>query len=512
MRALLAALPLLLCFSASAQAAPSAVPPCGEYRPDSDYAPLLSFAGNSVSAHDREGFRTSDAWRYRIDGDTLWMRHADSALLDGYRIEAEGERLVLLPGELRSEPVTYTRHAPAVCVPTGGAGVAIAPEGTPKADQDRLACAAGDIQACVDRLLYDEQTPPEQRIARLEAYCRRDASPYACEEWTKALAPEDPSPVLYLFRTAPVTAPELAALRVGCDEVRSAKACTSLAEQHWIAGRYASARDTLAQACEWRLSAQACKHAQGLKVLELADAPPRRKPQQPCGTYASGEGELFDVFRFDEERAVAASADGEPTMRYRLREDQVLVRHDKGDDFVLRWLDEDTLVGMDNWTRYTVYLRGQPATCKPVPMPIASDRIIETPYRVDQCALADPGGNEACCARGSMSSCMGAGHGAALSGDWKRAAAYYDKVCAMHVREGCGNVVTAYHNSGDEQLLTGIRKVCHDEPRSVACEELDLANAAAVGQKQLEREVEQSLRELLEKLPAEGEGEAPSEE
>ncbi|SFL13754.1 hypothetical protein [Lysobacter sp. cf310] len=505
MRALLAVLPLLLCFSAPARAA---VPPCGEYRPDDEYAPLLSFAGNSVSARDRQGFVSTSAWRYRIDGDTLLMRHADSPLLDVYRIEADGERLVLQPDRMRSQALTYRRSAPAVCVPTLGAGVANAPQGTPEAEQDRLACAAGDIQACVGELAYDRETPDDQRAKRLEAYCRQDASPYACEEWAKALAPKDPNAPLYLFRTAAVSAPELAALRAGCREARSAKACTALAEQDWIAGRYASARDTLVAACEWRLDAQACEHAQGLKVIALSDAPARRKPQQPCGTYASGAGGLFDVFRFGDDRAVAASSDGEATMRYRLREDQVLVRHDKGDDFVLRWLGDDTLVGMDDWTRFTVYLRGMPETCAAVPLPIASDRIIETPYRVDHCALAAGASVEACCASGSMSACMGAGHTAALGGDWARAAGYYDRVCAMHVREGCGNVVEAYHNSGDDQLLAGIRKVCHDEPRSVACEELDLASAATITRKQLERDVEQSLRELLERVPAEAQEEA----
>lgn len=504
MRALFAALPLLLCFSAPAWAA---VPPCGEYEPDDEYAPLLSFAGNSVSARDREGYLATSAWRYRIDGDMLWMRHADSAQLDGYRIEADGERLVLPADDMRSEATTYRRRQPAVCVPSLGAGVARAPQGTPDSDRDRLACAAGDIQACVSQLAYDRGTPDEQRAQRLEAYCRQDASPYACEEWAKALAPKDPNAPLYLFRTAAVSAPELAALRVGCRDARSAKACTALAEQDWIAGRYAGARDTLAHACQWRLDAQACKHAQGLKVIALSDAPPRRKPQQPCGTYASGEGGLFDVFRFGDERAVAASSDGEPTMRYRLREDQVLVRHDKGDDFVLRWLGDDTLVGMDDWTRFTVYLRGVPETCAALPLPVASDRIIETQYSVDHCALAAGASVEGCCASGSMSSCMGAGHAAALSGDWVRAAGYYDRVCAMHVREGCGNVVEAYHNSGDDKVLAGIRKVCRDEPRSVACEELDLASAAAINRKQMEREVEQSLRELLERVPSEG-GEA----
>lgn len=503
MRALIAALPLLLCFSMPAWAA---VPPCGEYEPDNDYAPLLSFAGNGVSARDRQGYVDAAAWRYRIEGDTLWMRHADNALLDGYRIEADGERLVLPADRMRSEALTYKRRAPAVCVPTLGAGVARAPEGTPEADQDRLACAAGDIQACVGQLAYDHQMPAEQRAQRLEAYCRDEASPYACEEWVKALAPADPNAPLYLFRTAAVSAPQLAALRVGCRQARSAKACTALAEQDWIAGRYASARDTLVDACQGRLDAQACKHAQGLKVIALSDAPARRKPQQPCGTYASGEGGLFDVFRFGDDRAVAASSDGEPTMRYRLREDQVLVRHDKGDDFVLRWLGDDTLVGMDDWTRFTVYLRGVPETCAALPLPVASDRIIEQPYRVDHCALSDPDGIEACCSRGSMSACMGIGHTAAMRGDWAGAAGYYDRVCAMHVREGCGNVVEAYHNSGDDKLLAGIRKVCKDEPRSVACEELDLASAAAMNQKQLEREVEQSLREILERLPADEDG------
>ena len=111
-----------------------------------------------------------------------------------------------------------------------------------------------------------------------------------------------------------------------------------------------------------------------------------------------------------------------------------------------------------------------------------------------------------------MSACMVAGHTAALSGDWVRAAGYSDRVCAMHVREGCGNVVEAYHNSGDDKLLAGIRKVCHDEPRSVACEELDLASAAAINRKQMERELEQSLREVLERIPTEQPETEPSAE
>lgn len=512
MRAFLAAWPLLLCSLWSPLPAAAAAPaPCGEYVPEDEYAPLLSFAGNTVIAHDREGYRDPAAWRYRIDGDTLSMRRADSDLLETYRIEADG-RLVLQADRMRSEPVTYRLREPAVCVPTGGAGVALAPAGTPDNQQSKLACKAGDVQSCVSELAMDRDTPQAQRAAQLETYCRRDASPYACDEWAKALKPEDPGAPLYLFRTQPAAPAVLDALRVACRDARAPKSCEGLAEQDWIAGRFAAARETLRYACQWKLSSEMCKPLAELNDVALTDTAARRAPRQPCGTYASAKGGLFDVFRFGDEHGAAIGNEGELGLRYRLRDDQVLVRHDKGDDFVLRWLDDDTLLGMDDWTRYTVYRRGVAAQCAPVKMPIASDRMIETPYRVDHCALTDPGGADACCRRGSASACMGAGHIAAMKNDWTGAAGYYDRVCAMHVREGCGNVVAAYHNTGDEKLLAGIRKVCHDEPRSVACEELELANAAAVNQKQLEREVEQSLRELLERLPTEEAGEAPSEE
>ncbi|RDZ26732.1 hypothetical protein [Lysobacter silvisoli] len=507
MRAPLAAWPLLLCLLAAPAAA--AVPPCGEYAPDDDYAPLLSFAGNRVSAHDRAGNLDPAAWRYRIDGDRLSMRRADSDLLDTYRIHADG-RLVLEPDEFRKEPLTYTRRDEAVCVPTLGAGVALAPPGTPEQGRRAAACAGGDVQSCVAQMMIDPEGSPQQRSQRLQTYCRQERSPYACEAWAESLKPDDPTAPLYLFRTVALPAPVLAALRVGCREADAPKACTQSAEQDWIAGRFASARETLRYACERRLGGDACKPLADLNDLALRDDAPARTPQQPCGTYASAQESLFDVFRFGDAHAAAVGNDGELSLLYRLRDDQVLVRHDKGDDFILRWFDGDTLLGMDDWTRYTVYRRGVPAQCAAVKLPIPGARAIETPYRVDTCALSDPGGAEACCRRGSLSACIGAGHSAALSGDWKRAAGYYDRVCAQHVREGCGNVVAAYHNSGDERLLAGIRQVCKDEPRSVACEELELASAAAVTRKQLEREVADSLQQLLQGVPAEDK--APKDE
>lgn len=484
----------------------AAAPPCGSYTTD-DSTDRLVFEGSRVELRDEDGFRSDfSPYAYRVEGDTLWLRSADSSLLQTYSIGSDGS-LVQQADRFDKGGTVYKRVAKAQCQPASVQVVAVAPlEGKQHRD-DQRDCALGDVQSCVAVIDFDHSLAPAQSAAKLETYCRRDRSPYACKQWVKALSAEEAGAPIYMFRTERVSEAGLAALRVSCRDIGDGKACASLADQQWLAGRYADARDSFAFACDGKLSKEACKRVEELSGLSLRNDAPRQSPRQPCGSYASvdSESSLFGLFRFGDGQGATVSEEGEFDMRYRLREDEVLVRHDKGDDFVLRWLDADTLIGMDEWTRYKSYRRSEPAQCEAIAMPVAGKQVRETPYKVDHCALTDPGGGAACCAKGSMSACMGEGHMAALDNYWAKAAGFYDKVCAMHVREGCGNLVAAYHNTGDDKLLAGIRKVCADTPDSVACEELQLASPQQVEEKRLERELSQELQKLLQEGAKDGE-------
>lgn len=490
----------------------AATPPCGSYSTD-DSSDRLIFEGSRVELRDEDGFVSDfSPYGYRVEGDTLWLRAGDSNLLKTYRIESDG-RLVQQADRFDSGGTVYKQVAKGQCQPAATPVVAVAPlEGKERGD-DQRDCALGDVQSCVAAIEYDHGLAPAQRAAKLEPHCRRDRSAYACKQWVKALSAGQDGDPIYMFRTERVSEAGLAALRLSCREIGHGEACAALADQQWLAGRYADARDSFAFACDGKRSKDACKRVQELSGLDLRNDPPRQSPRQPCGSYASvdSESSLFGQFRFGDGQGATVSEEGEFDMRYRLREDEVLVRHDKGDDFVLRWLDADTLVGMDDWTRYKSYRRSEPAQCEAIALPVAGKPLRETPYQVDHCALTDPGGAAACCAKGSMSACMGEGHMAALANDWAKAARSYDKVCAMHVREGCGNLVAAYHNTGDDKLLAGIRKVCADTPDSVACEELQLASPQQVEQKRLEREMAQELQKMLQEAGKDGEAPPASE-
>ncbi|MEI2457104.1 hypothetical protein [Lysobacter firmicutimachus] len=490
---ILRAIPLLLCF-ALAPSAFAADAPCGTYDSGEEYDGTLSFDGERAIAHDREGFVSPQGpYRYRIDGDRVRVRNADSTLSTEYKLLPDGD-LERQPSLFEPQPKRLKRVKAATCAAHRNDGVAYAAG----QDNDSAAdCAAGDVQSCVDVLSYDPEGKQPDRLRKLERHCREDRSPYACEVWAKALTPSEADAPLVMFRTDALSPASIAALRIACDDIGSGGACESLAEQEWIAGRYASTRAISQSTCDRRLSKNACDRAARWTGTALRDAPPRQSPRQPCGWYVSDDGSLFGGLRFDDGNA-ALSEDDAATMPYRLREDEVLVRHDKGDDFVLRWIDADTLVGQDDWTRYHVYRRARAGQCAPIALPQPGSKLRETAYKVDQCALTEPGGAEACCARGSMSACMGIGHVAALGGDWKGAAAAYDKVCAMHVREGCGNVVSAYLNAGDDALLAGIRKVCAEHSDSVACEELRMATPERATEKQLERELGEALQQALQ--------------
>jgi len=510
MRRTRAVWPLVLSLlSLPALAAP---PPCGSYATD-DSPDRLIFDGSRVELRDEEGFLSEfSPYAYRVEGDTLWLRSADSSLLKTYKIESDG-RLIQQADRFDNGGEVYRQVAKGQCQPASVQVVAVAPlEGKQHRD-DQQDCALGDVQSCVAVIDFDHTLAPAQSAAKLETYCRRDRSPYACKQWVKTLSAEEAGAPIYMFRTERVSEAGLAALRVSCRDIGDGKACASLADQQWLAGRYADARDSFAFACDGKLSKDACKRIQELSGLNLRNDAPRQPPRQPCGSYVLPDSEtsLFGMFRFTDGQGASLSEEGEADMRYRLREDEVLVRHDKGDDFVLRWFDADTLVGMDEWTRYKAYRRTEPAQCQAIAMPVAGKRLRETPYKVDHCALTDPGGAAACCAKGSMSACMGEGHMAALNNNWSAAARSYDKVCAMHVREGCGNLVAAYHNTGDDKLLAGIRKVCADTPDSVACEELQLASPQQVEEKRLEREMAQELQKLLQGGAKDGESQDASE-
>ncbi|ALN65824.1 hypothetical protein GLA29479_4998 [Lysobacter antibioticus] len=490
----------------------AAAPPCGSYVAD-DSPDRLIFDGSRVELRDEEGFLSEfSPYAYRVEGDTLWLRSGDSNLLKTYTIESDG-RLIQQADRFDNGGAVYKQVAKAQCQPASVQVVAVAPNQGKERGDDQKDCALGDVQSCVAAIEYDNSLAPTQRAAKLETYCRRDRSPYACKQWVKALSAEEDGAPLYLFRTKRLPEAGLAALRVSCRDIGYGEACESLADQQWLAGRYADARDSFAFACDGKLSKEACKRVEELRGLSLRNDAPRQSPRQPCGSYASAdiESSLFGLFRFGDGQGATVSEEGEFDMRYRLLEDEVLVRHDKGDDFVLRWLDADTLIGMDEWTRYKSYRRIESAQCEAIAMPVAGKQVRETPYKVDHCALTDPGGAAACCAKGSMSACMGEGHMAALNNYWAKAAGFYDKVCAMHVREGCGNLVAAYHNTGDDKLLAGIRKVCADTPDSVACEELQLASPQQVEEKRLERELAQELQKLLQEGAKDGESQEAAE-
>jgi hypothetical protein len=148
-------------------------------------------------------------------------------------------------------------------------------------------------------------------------------------------------------------AARLDALPPMCRKHSNSELCEKVADLLWDGGRYLDAANMLKRACTLK-SQSACDSAKSLAGLDnkVLSAPARAG--MPCGKYVAANG-MFDEFTFGDRGAV----EGKYGMKMNARLEGGLVRmqHDKGGDFVLRYLPDGRLLGLDTFTRYSLYKR-----------------------------------------------------------------------------------------------------------------------------------------------------------
>lgn len=212
--------------------------------------------------------------------------------------------------------------------------------------------AAG--QACWNDLVACKDVPYSASLAELHDLCR-DYLPFVCRFMVvkySAEAVDAATAVSDLPPALPQAA--LDSLVASCRGGLSAAVCQSASEALWASGQYLQARHTTQYACDAPFrDAQACQYAKGMAGL-TEEALSTPVPGIPVGFFKADTG-INPKLSFDE--------DGNVTMGFArptpAREEDGLIRmrHNKGGDFVVRRVGEDTLIGVDTWNQLVVYAR-----------------------------------------------------------------------------------------------------------------------------------------------------------
>lgn len=152
----------------------------------------------------------------------------------------------------------------------------------------------------------------------------------------------------------PLPASSLDRLPVMCTRTQSASLCNKLTEVLWDSGRFLQAREMAGQACKPRLEdPEACRRAKATAMLDAATLNAPSAAGLPCGTFSS-ETALLSELTFKDKGIVTTSFGGDKQAR--LEGGLIRIRHDKGGDFILRRLANGSLLGMDTWNRFVVYV------------------------------------------------------------------------------------------------------------------------------------------------------------
>lgn len=488
--ALLALAPLAL-FSLPAAADTLA---CGTYL-DAESGTRLTITDGRNARLSREDMPPATYW-HRRDGGAAHLYNLDDGYIDDYRVSADGRTLT---GEDATFRKTFVLQEAAVCakVPPATPGSCAAEMDACMAGMD-LASAATLKRRCEEGVPYacgrwiaslrDAAKAPSTLDAGPPPVCREGTPTFdaaACDAViVKALGEALAEVATAMYGDdVPLSSAQLDALPALCERQGSAKICGIVAEELWTGGRYAAARTALRGACERGEDPSACRHAAALASLDDAVLRDVAATALPCGRYVADTGLMSELDFGDRGRVEAIGG----TLRARLQDGQVRIRHDKGGDFVFLRLGDDSLLGLDDWNRYALYRReGAVRTC-------AAPTVYAETALVEDCPQPGPETAVACCARGSLHGCNIAGHQAALANDWAGAKPHYQKVCAAGVRIGCENLAQAYAHTEDDGIPDALDALCAANPQHMACDVRETTNWEALG---LARGLDDVMREL----------------
>lgn len=446
--------------------------------------------------------------RYRRTGAKLRLIDVDEGYPDDYTVSADGRTVTGDDTAFRKIFVLQQTNA---CAQAGPPPVA----GSCRADLDACIANIDDASPVALQAACDDDLPfacvrwidsarSKENASPLDAgpppECREGTAEFSAEACDQAIA-KALGTVLAEVATSmyaddvPLPSERLDTLPALCTRHGSAKTCAKVAEELWVGGRYAQARDALRTGCDRGGDSDACKHVAPLSTLTDMQLKTVAATALPCGRYIADTGLMSELDFGD--RGLVTGFGG--NLRARLERGLVRIRHDKGGDFVLQRIGDDRLLGIDNWNRYAVYSRDGGANACAAPM------VFDEKPLVEDCPQP---GNEtatACCARGSLHGCNIAGHQLALGNAWAEAKPYYLKVCTAGVRIGCENLTQVFARGNDETVPDDLDALCATNARHVACDVRETTNWALLSFSQatdeLLREVEQEQDEKTSKDP-----------
>lgn len=446
--------------------------------------------------------------RYRRTGAKLRMFNVDDGYPDAYTISADGRTIT---GDDATFRKTFALQQAAACGQAQPPAVA----GSCRADLDTCiattdsATPAALQAACDDDLPFAcvrwiDSARRKESVSPLDAgpppECREGTAEFSAKACDQAIAKALGTALAEVATSmyaddVPLPPERLDALPALCARHGSPKVCAKVAEELWVGGRFAQARDALRVGCERGGDGDACKHLAPLAALADAQLKPVAATALPCGRYIADTGLMSELDFGD--RGLVAGFGG--NLRARLEAGLVRIRHDKGGDFVLQRIGGDHLIGIDDWNRYALYRRDGGATACAAPMAFDEKPLVE------DCPQPGNESAAACCARGSLHGCNIAGHQLALGNAWADAKPYYLKVCAAGVRIGCENLTQVFARGNDETVPDDLDALCSKNARHVACDVRETTNWALLSLSRaaddLLREVEQELDEKTSKDP-----------
>lgn len=477
-RYLFAAVPLLL----AATPALAAGPQCGEFVDDSIGIRVEILSPTQGVRHVPSS--AADPLWLQSSGSKLEVAHLDLGLTSTWQVEDSGRRL-------RDDNTVYQLKTAKTCQParTPAAGSCLAAPGVclerlyNAAVPDLKRWCAEGVPAACSRLLMtwtsaareaDNRPLNDDPDLQEPAVCKAGTPAYdeaACEAAAKvALGKAMGMALAGALDTRDVVLPaaQRQTLQQLCVAHPGGSFCRSVAEQQWDAGAYAEAIAALQRGCKAE-DPRACEAYAPLQALG-GTLQPQPARTLPCGTYST-EGGLMDTLGFTDGGLVDVGMGS--TLRARVEDGRIRIRHDRGGDFVLAPLAGGELLGMDEWTRFRVFrpAAGGARTCS------APVTFKEVPLPKDCPTAARPGGAEACCKAGKLQGCNALGNQLALADNWPQAAQRYLQVCRAGIREGCENLASAQEHSAEVDARSHLQQICESQGSThVACDLLATRN------------------------------------
>ena len=457
----------LTAFNASAQSTASNV--CGTYEGDGH---RLEFRGEGRVLAKRSEY-DSELSEYRIDGDQLLVRVLESGYIERFKVSADAKTLTTR--DATRKPLRRTQAGTGCNEPQK---TAIFEPVTYEPSEEAAFCSKGDAFACMslkDQLLtYQEYCKQGITMGCSKAYKMRaepadvkgdkDVIVAAVEALGSMYGPPPKVPVTVMMQRVK-----------DCERLESGKFCKETADILWDNGLLVDSARLIESGCDRGMGAAFCEtHGKlsGLPLVNLSGAAGFK--EMPCGI-AFSQTEEGGELGFADEGIVTNFL----RMQGRVENGAILVRHDKGGDFIYRPMGKDHFVGQDAWTRYQVFtLPRDGETCTP---PV---KYREVPFVMDY--EGDPNNAESACKNGSDHACVTAGNIGFLSGDVAMAVRNQSVACGRGARVACENLASIHRKSLydnlENSLTSGkdvplaaspaydaLQSICAKDQRNLAC-------------------------------------------